>query len=117
MTSDTPSPPSTPHAEVSDVLRLEIKTLLIDALGFDDVTPDEVADDVLLFEEESGLGIDSVDALEIAAALHRAYGLRIADQNIGQFVIRTVTTIAQAVANHQAGIAPKFDAASTDQPS
>lgn len=88
-------------------LKLEIKKLLLETLGFDDITAEEVADDVLLFEEESGLGIDSVDALEIAAALHRVYGLRIADQAIGRFVIRTVTTIADAVARHQAGLPPE----------
>jgi len=93
--------------QVTPELRQEIKELLVSTLGFDDVSPEAIDPDALLFDEAAGgLGIDSVDALEITAALQRRYGLRIGDQTIGRFVIRTVNTIAMAVARHQAGLPP-----------
>lgn len=81
----------------SPELRHEIKLLILETLKFDDVEPDDFEDDALLFDEEEGLGIDSVDALELVAALQRKYGVRIGDQNVGRFIIRTVTTIADFV--------------------
>ncbi len=88
----------------SPELRLEVKQLILETLKFDDVEPDEVDDDALLFDEDAGLGIDSVDALEIVAALQRKYGARIDDQNIGRFIIRSVATIADFVHCHQQGV-------------
>jgi len=85
----------------SKELREEIKVFLIRVLDFPDLSPEDIDSSASLFEEEDGgLGIDSIDALEIAAALQREYGLRIDDQNIGRFVIRSVDTIADAVAKH-----------------
>lgn len=85
-------------------LKLEIKLLILETLKFDDVTPEEVDDAALLFDEEQGLGIDSVDALEIVAALQRKYGVRIDDQNIGRFIIRSIDTISDFVHCQQNGL-------------
>lgn len=53
----------------------ELKELLIEGLHLEDVEPDEIVLDEPLFGE--GLGLDSIDALEIAVLLDRKYGIRI----------------------------------------
>jgi len=60
---------------MSSELVSELKDLLIDGLHLEDVEPDEIDLDEPLFGE--GLGLDSIDALEIAVLLDRKYGIRI----------------------------------------
>ncbi len=50
-------------------LQLEIKNLIIEALGLEDISPDDIDPDMALFGE--GLGLDSVDALELGLAIHQ----------------------------------------------
>ncbi len=54
-------------------LQLEIKQLLINALNLEDITPDEIDPQTPLFGE--GLGLDSIDALELGLALQKRYGV------------------------------------------
>lgn len=54
-------------------LEVEIKTLLIDALGLEDITVEDIKNDEALFGE--GLGLDSIDALELGMALKKQYNL------------------------------------------
>jgi len=56
-------------------LNLELKSLIIEALGLEDVTVDDIGDDQTLFGD--GLGLDSVDALELGLAIQKRYGIRI----------------------------------------
>ncbi|KTT03834.1 acyl carrier protein [Pseudomonas oryzihabitans] len=56
-------------------LNLELKGLIIEALGLEDVTVDDIGDDQTLFGE--GLGLDSVDALELGLVIQKRYGIRI----------------------------------------
>jgi acyl carrier protein len=56
-------------------LENELKTLIIDAVGLEDISADDIATDMTLFGD--GLGLDSIDALEIGLALHRKYGVKI----------------------------------------
>ena len=58
-------------------LEHEIKELIIEALALEDVTIDEIEPDAALFVE--GLGLDSIDALELAMALEDRYGVKIGD--------------------------------------
>ena len=83
-------------------LKAEIKRLLIKTLVLEDIAEADIADDVLLFDANQGLGIDSVDALEMVAALQKKYGVRIGDQNQGRFIIQSVQTIADFVARELA---------------
>jgi acyl carrier protein len=59
---------------MSDLHR-DIKQLIIDALGLEDITPADIGNDQTLFGE--GLGLDSVDALELGLAIQKRYGIRI----------------------------------------
>lgn len=56
-------------------LELELKTLVIESLGLEDITPDDIASDAQLFGD--GLGLDSVDALELGLALQKRYSIAI----------------------------------------
>lgn len=56
-------------------LEHDIKELIIEALGLEDIGPDDIASDANLFGD--GLGLDSVDALELGLALQKRYGINI----------------------------------------
>ncbi|WMD22882.1 phosphopantetheine-binding protein [Achromobacter seleniivolatilans] len=56
-------------------LEFELKTLVIESLGLEDITPDDIERDAQLFGD--GLGLDSVDALELGLALQKRYGITI----------------------------------------
>jgi acyl carrier protein len=56
-------------------LQLEIKHLIIEALGLEDIAAEDIGADLALFGE--GLGLDSVDALELGLALQKRFGIKI----------------------------------------
>lgn len=56
-------------------LELQVKTLIVDALKLEDIKPDEIDSEEPLFGE--GLGLDSIDALELGVALRKAFGIKI----------------------------------------
>lgn len=56
-------------------LQLEIKQMIIETLDLEDIEPDEIIDDDPLFVD--GLGLDSIDALEIGLALQKRYGIKL----------------------------------------
>ncbi len=62
-----------------ETLENEIKKLIVEALKLEDVTPDEIGNEEPLFVE--GLGLDSIDALELGVALRKKYGIRIESVN------------------------------------
>lgn len=59
---------------MSDALQLEVAALIVDTLNLD-VSPEEIVPDQPLFRE--GLGLDSIDALELAMAISRKYGFQL----------------------------------------
>lgn len=62
-------------------------------------TADEIRDDQPLFGP-GGLGLDSVDALQVVVALDKNYGLKIPDPETARKIIYSVNTIAAAIGNH-----------------
>ena len=69
-----------------------IKQLLVDKLHLDGLTPESIADDMPLFGD--GLGLDSVDALELVVALEKEFGLRIQSHEVGREAFGSVATLA-----------------------
>ncbi|MDR1367499.1 MAG: phosphopantetheine-binding protein [Candidatus Accumulibacter sp.] len=65
-----------------ETLKNEIRKLIVDSLALEDVTPDDIGDDLPLFGDD-GLGLDSIDALELGVALRKKYGLRIDSNDSG----------------------------------
>ncbi|MCY1175859.1 acyl carrier protein [compost metagenome] len=82
-------------------LSLEIKRLIIDALGLEDITPHDIDNDQALFGE--GLGLDSVDALELGLAIQKRYGIKIdAEAKDTRTHFSNVTSLAAFVTAKQA---------------
>ena len=79
---------------MSDTLRDEIKQAIIRSLRLP-LTAAEIGDDVPLFGE--GLGLDSIDVLELVLELERSFGVAIRDEETGARVLRSVNTIAAFV--------------------
>jgi len=65
-----------------DALKQEIKRLIIESLELEDTCPDDIADDASLFGDD-GIGLDSIDALELGIALRKKYQLPLADNDAG----------------------------------
>ena len=79
-------------------LHQEIKTLLIEALDLEDITIEDIDSDAPLFGE--GLGLDSIDALEIGLELQRKYGIQIdPEDETTQEHFASVTNLAKLVAS------------------
>ncbi len=76
---------------------LEIRKLLIESLGLEGMTPEMIDDDEPLFE--GGLGLDSVDALEIVVALEQKYGIRIRGHEVPKESFQNVNNLQQLVEN------------------
>ena len=79
---------------MSDTLRAEIKQAIIRSLRLP-ITADDISDDIPLFGE--GLGLDSIDVLELVLELERSFGVSITDEATGARVLKTVNTIAEFV--------------------
>ncbi|MEO8075433.1 MAG: phosphopantetheine-binding protein [Acidobacteriota bacterium] len=76
---------------MSDALHTEIKQAMVRSLRLP-MTPEEIGDDMPLFGD--GLGLDSIDVLELVLELERSFGVTIADQETGARVLQSVGTIA-----------------------
>lgn len=81
-------------------LRDEIRALMVENLMLQ-VSASEIGDEQPLFGP-GGLGLDSVDALQLVVALDKNYGLKIADPAAAREILQSVNTIAAAVRAHKA---------------
>lgn len=80
-----------------EALRLEIKHLIIKALDLEDISADDIDNDAPLFET-SGLGLDSIDALELGVALRKKYQLKLEANNAdNRQHFRSVNSLASFV--------------------
>ncbi|HYG23212.1 MAG TPA: acyl carrier protein [Verrucomicrobiae bacterium] len=81
--------------EDAQALKERIKQLMVDNLMLQ-ITAAEIADDLPLFGP-GGLGLDSVDALQLVVALDKNFGLKIPDPAAAKVVLQNVNTMAEAV--------------------
>lgn len=73
----------------------ELKALIIKSLRLEDVLPGDIDPESPLFG--SGLGLDSIDALELVVALEKKYGIRIPDEDVGKEAFASVNALAAYV--------------------
>jgi len=89
----------------SATLKQEIGRLLVENLMLQ-IAPEALGDQQTLFGP-GGLGLDSVDALQLVVALDKKYGLKIPDPDCARQVLQNITTMADAVARHLAAASPQ----------
>jgi len=82
-----------------DKLKYELKEYIIEELNLEDMSPEEIGDEESLFGE--GLGLDSIDALELVVILEQHYGIKIKDEKTGREVFYSIDTMAEYVEKHR----------------
>ena len=72
-----------------------IKRLIVDSLHLEGIQPEMIENEAPLFGE--GLGLDSVDALELVVALEKEFGIKIRSQEMGREVFSSVSSLSQFI--------------------
>jgi acyl carrier protein len=84
---------------VTAELMMDVKKLIIGRLKLEEIAVEDIDIDAPLFGE--GLGLDSIDALELVIGLEKEYGVSIPDAEVGRKVFQSVRTIAQYIVDNQ----------------
>ena len=84
-----------PTAETTE-LRTKIKTVIIESLALEGTTPEMIDDESPLFGEE-GLGLDSVDALELMVVFEKDFGISIRIDDVGPEAFATVANMEKLI--------------------
>ena len=82
-----------------DELIIELKKRLIDVLNLEEMQPEDIDADCPLFGE--GLGLDSIDALELIVLMEKNYGIKLANPAEGKAIFKSIRTIAEYVSEHR----------------
>ena len=77
-----------------------LKGQIVEQLNLQHIKPEDIGDDQSLFVE--GLGLDSIDALELIVLLQQKYGIKLANPSDGPIVFKTVRSIAQYITDNKA---------------
>lgn len=80
-------------------LILQLKNQIIEVLNLEDMTPDDIDAEASLFGE--GLGLDSIDALELIVLLEREYGIKLSNPAEGKQIFKSVASIADYVSKNR----------------
>lgn len=80
-------------------LKLELKKNIIELLNLEDVTVEEISDDDSLFGD--GLGLDSIDALELIVMLDKDYGIRLSDPKEGKKIFESIEVMATYITENR----------------
>ena len=76
------------------VLRDKVKAMIVQCARLK-IQPSELKDDWPLFDKEKGLGLDSIDVLELVVNVEKTFGVQIPDRETGQKVLQSVNTIVE----------------------
>ncbi len=80
-------------------LILQLKLQIIDVLNLEGMAPDEIDTDAPLFGE--GLGLDSIDVLELIVLFDRQYGIKLTNPAQGKEIFKSVRTMAEYINEHR----------------
>lgn len=81
-------------------LKYELKKQIIEELNLQDIKPEDIIDDAPLLGE--GLGLDSIDALELVVLMEKYYGVKITDETVGKKVLYSINTMAEYIEEEKA---------------
>ncbi|MBP8849014.1 MAG: acyl carrier protein [Breznakibacter sp.] len=76
-----------------------LKVQIIEALNLEEITPDDIDNEAPLFGD--GLGLDSIDALEIILILEKNYGIRLADPVEAKPIFKSIATLAKFITENR----------------
>lgn len=82
-----------------EVLKLELKEKIIKVLNLEDIAVEDVNDDDALFGD--GLGLDSIDALELIVMLDKDYGIKLLDPKEGKAIFQSINSMAAYITEHR----------------
>ncbi len=82
-----------------EALKQELKAKIIEALNLEDIAIEDINDNDPLFGD--GLGLDSIDALELIVLLDKVYGIRLADPKQGKTIFESVETMAKYISENR----------------
>jgi acyl carrier protein len=82
-------------------LKQQLKRQIIEFLNLTAITPDQIKDDQPLFGEGEGLGLDSIDSLELIVLLNREFGIVIRDPKEGRKVLVDINTMVDYIEKHR----------------
>lgn len=77
----------------------ELKNAIIEALNLEEVKPEEIDNDAPLFGD--GLGLDSIDALELIVLMEKRYGIKLKDSSVGREIFRSINVMARYIAENR----------------
>lgn len=81
-------------------LKYELKKQIIEELKLEDIKPGDIQDDAPLIGD--GLGLDSIDALELVVLLEKYHGVKIMDEEVGKKVLTSINTMADFIVEEKA---------------
>jgi acyl carrier protein len=82
-------------------LKQQLKKQIIEFLNLTSLTPEQIKDDQPLFGDGEGLGLDSIDSLELIVLLNREFGIVIRDPKEGRKVLVDINTMAAYIEQHR----------------
>lgn len=82
-----------------DKLKAQLKEQILEALSLDEMKPEEIDDNAPLFGE--GLGLDSIDALELIVLLEKQYGIKLSNPAEGKEVFKSINVMAEYIAKNR----------------
>jgi acyl carrier protein len=80
-------------------LKQELKENIVEQLNLEDIAVEDINDNDILFGD--GLGLDSIDALELIVMLDKNYGIKLTDPKEGRAVFETIEVMAKYISEHR----------------
>ncbi len=82
-----------------EALKQELKENIIEQLNLEDISIDDIADNDILFGD--GLGLDSIDALELIVMLDKNYGIKLTDPKEGRAIFESIEVMAKYITENR----------------